>query len=109
MDYPLCDRTVTVYHRQGEAVTRRVVHGCWYHYEDVCDENLVQGFARKFLLIQPGENMIYPGDRIFDGEGPETVDWDTFLPVNVPGLSQAAYATPWQLNGQICHVEAGRK
>ena len=110
--YPMCDQTVTVYHRDGDNIVRRVVHGCYYRYEDRLTED-EQGlrFVRKFLLIQPGENAIYPGDRVIEGEGP-LVDkrrWDAFLPATVPGLSQAAYAAPWHWEGKICHWEAGRK
>ena len=110
--YPLCSQTVTVYHKTGSAVERRVAPGCYYHYEDVCTEDAV-GIRRrrKFLLIQPGEKRIYPGDRIFDGVGPEVTaaDWAGFLPIGVPGLSEAAYATPWHWEGRLCHTEAGRK
>lgn len=110
--YPLCDRVVTVYRREKDGVLRRVVAGCYYHYQDVCTTD-GQGtqFVRKFLLIQPGEDRIYPGDRIYDGEGPEVTaaDWDSFLPVTVAGLSQVAYAAPWYWEGRLCHTEAGRK
>ena len=103
--YPLCDRTVTVYRRVGDTVARHVAQGCFYRYQDVWDG---EKFTRKFLLIQPGASDIRPGDRIFDGEGPETVSWEAFLPVNVPGLSQVAYAAPWHWEGKIAHWEAGR-
>ena len=104
--YPLCDRTVTVYRKEGDRVLRRVAEGCFYRWED---HREAERFTRKFLLIQPGAEEILPGDRIFDGIGPETVDWETFLPVTVPGLSQAAYASPWHWAGRIAHFEAGRK
>ena len=65
---------------------------------------------RKFLLIQPGESqLVQPGDRVMAGIGPETVDWATFLPANIPTLSQVAYATAWYWEGKHCHTEAGRK
>ena len=50
-----------------------------------------------------------PGDRIYDGVGPEQVVWESFLPVNVPGLSELAYATPWYWEGEYSHWEAGRE
>ena len=34
--------------------------------------------------------------------------WEEFVPVNVPGLSQAAYAEPYYLLGKLHHWEAGR-
>ena len=110
MDYPLCDRTVTLYRRQRGGVERRVLHGCWYQWQDVLEQDR-QGerFDRKFLLIQPGQTPLAVGDRVFDGIGPEVVDWESFLPVSVPGLSQVAYAAPRYWQGEICHWEAGRK
>jgi hypothetical protein len=110
--YPVCHQTVTVYRKEGDTVIRRVAHGCYYRFEDHLTEDL-QGlrFVRKFLLIQPGENPIYPGDRVIEGEGPVITarQWDTFVPAVVPGLSQAAYAAPWHWAGQVQHWEAGRK
>ena len=110
--YSMCDQTVTVYHKEGDTVARRVAHGCYYRFEDSLSED-VRGlqFRRKFLLIQPGQAQIFPGDRILEGEGPviDESKWDRFLPSVVPGLSEAAYAAPWHWEGRICHYEAGRK
>lgn len=110
--YPMCDQTVTVYRKVGDAIERRVVHGCYYRFEDHLTED-AQGlrFIRKFLLIQPGQKPIYPGDRILEGEGPSVSPnrWEQFLPAVVPGLSQVSYAAPWHWEGKICHWEAGRK
>lgn len=103
---PICDRTVTVYRKEGNSITRRVLTDCFYRYEDT--EN-TQQFSRKFLLIVPGAEEIRPGDRVFEGIGPEQILWDTFLPINVPGLSEAAYAAPWYWEAEISHWEAGRK
>lgn len=106
LDYSLCDRVVTLYRRVGDTVERRVLENCFYRYED----RVAQGkFVRKFLLIHPGAEELRPGDRVFEGVGPETVSWEEFLPVNVPGLSQVAYAAPWHWDGRIAHWEAGRK
>lgn len=112
LHYDLCDRTVTVYHKEGDTIRRIVTQG-FYHFEDCVTENDgVAQFFRKFLLILPGScQQIFPGDRVFDGEGPEITPegWDGFVPSLVPGLSQAAYATPWYWEGAIVHTEAGRK
>ena len=102
-------RTVTAYRFAQGKVERRVLKDCFYQYqparrespEGVCEET-------KFLLLIPGLDPIAPGDRVYDGVGPEEVDWDRFLPVNVPGLSQAAYVTRYD-TGPLCHTEAGRK
>ena len=111
VDYGLCGQKVTIY-RMGEGgLQRQVAEGCFYAYEDI----LIRGVAgerleRKFLLVMPGaEQRVFPGDRIYDGIGPEQVDWEQFLPACVPGLSEAQYARAYSLNGQICHWEAGRK
>ncbi len=111
VNYSLCDRTVTVYHREGSTVTRTVAEGCYYVWQDcLVAESWGDRPVRKFLLILPGApQRVFAGDRIYDGIGPEEVDWDSFCPARVPGLSEAAYATPWYWEGQICHTEAGRK
>ena len=105
----LHDRTVTVYHPGETGVERRVLEGCYYQYQDLQRES-AEGIweERSFLLLIPGLDSIVPGDRVFDGIGPEDVDWEVFLPVNVPGLSQVAYVTRYA-TGPLCHTEAGRK
>jgi hypothetical protein len=110
--YLICDQTVTVYRKTGGTVERRVRRGCYYHYEDCLREgDRGLQFQRKFLLIQPGDEPLRPGDRVMEGEGPEVraEQWESFLPATVPGLSQAAYAAPWCWEGKIRHWEAGRK
>lgn len=102
---PLCNRTVTIYRREKDQIIRFVLEDCFYQYRDVVTEDR---FERKFLLIIPGEQPLRAGDRIFDGVGPGTVNWEEFLPVNVPGLSQAEYAEPCYFLEQVHHWEAGR-
>lgn len=113
MTYPLCHQTVTVYHREGQQIIRKVAENCYYHWQDqkLVDAEGVR-LDRKFLLILPGDTQgVFPGDRIYDGEGPEVSlgQWAEFLPVLVPGLSEAAYAICHSFDGRICHTEAGRK
>ena len=112
MDYPLCEQTVTVYRQENGQITRRVAEGCFYRWEDRCSQDS-QGlrFDRKFLLIQPGEKAIYPGDRIYPGVGPEVTegDWAAFTPLNVPGLGVVTYATAYRLHNQVTHYQAGNK
>ena len=111
VDYGFCDQTVTVYRLTETGVARQVLYGCFYRYEDtLTTTDSGEKFTRKCLIIQPGESQqLFPGDRVMPGIGPETVNWATFLPAAVPGLSQIAYATPWYWEGKHCHTEAGRK
>lgn len=110
MDYSLCDQTVTLYRRRGEEITRQVVENAHYVYEvrQVTD-HLGTRQETAFLLVMPGEVALQPGDRVYDGIGPEIVDWNSFVPVAVPGLSQVAYVRVWRWQGKACHTTAGRK
>lgn len=112
LDYSLCDKTVTVYSLQNAQVKRQVLEGVFYNYQvtQVTDE---QGRRQetKFLLIVPGESNLQPGDRVYDGIGPDITpsQWKHFLPVTVTGLSEIAYVTPYFWDNRLCHTEAGRK
>lgn len=113
MDYGLCRQTVTVYHREGDRIRRQVAENCHYAWQDVCtaDQEGTR-LERKFLLVMPGgTRQVFPGDRVLPGTGPEVTpeQWPTFLPVNVPGLSQVEYVTPCFVADRLCHTEAGRK
>ena len=105
MKNPLFDGVVTVY-RPG---FRQVVEGCRYTWK-VGEEESEEGVCRKTAanLYVTGETY-FPqiGDRIYPGVGPETVDWERFLPVCVEGLSQITWVKPHYLFGQLHHVEAG--
>lgn len=112
LDYSLCDQTVTLYRYRDGNVHRQVVDNAWYSYqtEQVTDE---QGSRREtlFWLIIPGDADLLPGDRVYDGIGPDITQakWPGFLPVCVAGLSQVQYVKPCFWQGQLCHTEAGRK
>lgn len=111
MDYPLCDRTVTVYRKEAGAVTRTVVEGCFYSYS-LSRTDSESGCRRDTacLLVIPGDGfMPRLGDRVYDGIGPDTVDWDSFLPATVAGLGQIEYVTPRYFGGSLCHTEAGSR
>lgn len=113
LDYRMCCQPVTVYRKQAQSVLRQVIHNCFLQWEEnMSVDRLGQQKERKFLLIQPGkEQLVFPGDRVFDGIGPEITaeQWENFLPVTVPGLGEAAYATPYRWQEEFCHTEAGRK
>lgn len=113
LDYSLCDQTVTLYHKQGNTVTRQVIEGCYYSWQEKQTED-EYGIRRETLcqLILPGDiHRVSIGDRVYGGIGPEIGigDWHTFLPVTVTGLSEINYVSPCYWAGEICHIEAGRK
>lgn len=113
LDYSLCDRTVTLYRRQGNEILRLVVEGCYYSYQEVQVVDKA-GCRRetKCLLIIPGDRQpVLAGDRVFDGVGPEVTlqNWAAFIPVRVAGLAEISYVQPYYWEGALCHVEAGRK
>ena len=105
MTYPLCDQTVTIYRLDGDKVLRRVAENCFFRWQHRLRQD-EQGLRsqRRFLLIQPGENPIYPGDKIMPGIGPEvgSADWE-----KLSDCAVAAYAEPNYWQGKICHWEAG--
>lgn len=111
IDYSLCRQTVTVYRKSKDTIQRLVVEGCYYVWEDVTlTDVLGTRVERRFLLIMPGCcQRVFPGDRIYNGVGPEEVTWQEFIPVKVDGLSEAAYVRPSWWGGNVCHFEAGRK
>ena len=105
MTYPLCHQTVTVYRLEGDQVLRHVAENCFFRWKDQMHQD-GQGLRpqRSFLLIQPGENPIYPGDKIVAGVGPEVeaADWE-----RLQDCAVAAYAQPYFWQGALCHWEAG--
>ena len=112
LDYSLCNQTVTLYGLRGDQVIRQVVDNAHYTWQvhQVTDEMGTRQ-ETKFCLIVPGSVNLLPGDRIYDGIGPQIdpAQWSLFIPVLVPGLSQAAYVCPYRFRGEICHTEAGRR
>ena len=110
MEYPLCDRTVTVYRQTQEQVLRQVVHGCYFQQSDTLQTDAA-GSRRKraFLLVMPGSvQRVFPGDRVMAGEGPtvSTQQWARFIPALVPGLSQVGQVKCCYWQGKLCHTEA---
>lgn len=106
-DYSLCDRTVTVYRKNGEA---QVAENCYLSSAvSMPTEDYGKSKEKKFLLIIPGDFPLQPGDRIFDGIGPAKVTWDTFLPAMIPELYEVSFAKPCFWEGEITHWEAGNR
>lgn len=108
-EYAMCCQRVTLYRKTPQGILRQEIPNC---YLQVLSERvygkLSCGQDLKFLLIQPGqEQLVFPGDRVFDGIGPEITQeqWDTWA---VP-MGEVDYAVPYQWQGVFCHTEAGRK
>lgn len=108
MELPLCHQTVTRYRLEGDQVTRCVITGCYYDWKVIQKTDLTGvGEDTAFLLILPPGETVRPGDRIYDGVGPEQVDWQSFLPSLVSGLSQASWVKPCFVGSSLHHTEAG--
>lgn len=109
-DYSLCDQTVTLYRKEGEKITRQVAENCHLSRNiSTSTENYGKSLEKKFRLIIPGDRPICCGDRVFDGIGPETADWQTFVPALVPELYEVSSAKPCFWGGEIAHWEAGNR
>lgn len=111
LDYSLCDQTVTVYRKKGETVTRKVIANAYFCAKISCpNEAYGKSMEKTFLLIIPGDGFpVQPGDRICEGIGPESVDWQGFVPAAVTEVFEIAYAKPCRWDGTITHWEAGNR
>ena len=109
LDYSLCCQTVTLYRKTGEGITRVVLPGCYLSRQLAMPQtDYGKSMEKKFLLIIPGNTCPpQPGDRVYDGIGPDTVDWQVFLPAAVPELLEVSYVKPCCWDGEIVHWEAG--
>lgn len=67
--------------------------------------------GNSFLLVIPGDRQtVFPGDKVYDGEGPEITgreQWSSFIPAKDPSVVVVSYADPKKWNGRIVHTEAG--
>ena len=107
----LCDKTVTLYRNQKGTVMRQVIQHahlqCTYRQ---LAKNYGEEQEKTFLLVLPaGEGTLQPGDRIWNGVGPEVADWETFLPAAYPELMELSFVIPRYWNGTLSHWEAGHK
>lgn len=111
LDYSLCDQTVTLYRKSGEIVTRKVIANAYLSAKiSMPNEPYGKSKEKTFLLIIPGETFpVQPGDRIYDGIGPETIAWQAFVPAAVSELYEISYIKPCRWNGEITHWEAGNR
>lgn len=100
--------TVTVYRMTPQGLVRQVLANCHYsHTHKKMTYERLERQHRACLLIAPGKADLQVEDRVYPGVGPETVDWDSFLPVTVPGLSRIGWVRTVAVDGRVHHTEAG--
>lgn len=112
VDYRMCNQTVTVYHKDGDAYTRTVYERAFLDFKKTQTvDKTGSKEANSFLLVIPGDTQtVFVGDKVFLGIGQEIStrdDWAAFIPSKVPGLVVVSYADPKYWNGRIVHTEAG--
>ena len=98
LDPALCDRKVTVYHREG--LTRRLLEGVHFSQTRAMQTELGrEEDTGEFLLVIPGDDPIAPGDLVVAGAGPEVFTRDTQT-ARVHSVKKCF------LLGQVSHTEA---
>lgn len=108
----LCDRAVTVYHRNGtDSITRTVHQRAFVDRDKGLNVNKVGAQeSTGYLVVIPGDfQACEVGDKIVEGEGPEVAtdaQWRELIPSKVPGLVVVKHVDckPW--GGRIAHTEA---
>lgn len=112
VDYRLCNQTVTVYHKDGDAYTRKVFNRAFLDFKKT--ENVDKtGSAESnfFLLVIPGnEQAVFIGDKVLLGVGEEITSreqWAELVPTKRAGLVVVKYADVKYWRGEIVHTEAG--
>ncbi len=112
VDYSLCNQTVTVYHKDGESITRTVHRRAFLDFrKTLTTDKTGSREANSFLLVIPGAvQAVFVGDKVMLGEGPQIAtakEWTAFAPVKVPGLVVVDYVDVKYWHGKIVHTEAG--
>lgn len=112
VDYSLCNQTVTVYHKDGDTITRTVHHRAFLDFRKTqTTDKTGSRESNSFLLVIPGAvQPVFVDDKVLLGEGPEVStreSWAALVPVKTPGLVVVSYVDPKYWNGQLVHTEAG--
>ena len=104
--YGLCQQTVTLYGMRNGSILRRVAENCCLAAESGLTENTFgKSRLKKFLLIIPGEQDLQPGDRVFDGVGPEEINWQTFVPAFTDELYEIGRVKKQLWENEVTHTE----
>lgn len=112
VSYEKCDQTVTVYHRDGEQIRRKVYRNAFYDLKSAQSVGKVgESGQNTFLLVIPCvEQTVFKGDKVLLGEGAEITtceEWAALIPAKVDGLSVVRYVDCKYWRGKMCHLEAG--
>lgn len=112
IDYDrVCRQTVTVYHKDGDTVSRTVCDRAYLDFRK--NRNIDKTGSREtnsFLLVIPGETQaVRIGDKVLKGVGPavDAEGWARFVPALVPGLVVVEYVDPKYWGDVMVHTEAG--
>lgn len=109
VDYRLCNQTVTVYHRDGDRITRTVFDRAFLDFKKT--ENVDKTGSKEvnsFLLVIPcTEQCVFPEDKVLLGVGGEVESWASLIPAKVPNLVVVKYVDPKYWRGEMVHLEAG--
>lgn len=112
VDYRMCNQTVTVYHKDGDTITRTVHGNAFFDFKKT--RNVDKTGSREvnaFLLVIPGSvQTVFVGDKVLKGVGREVStrdEWAAFIPTKVPGLMVVSYADPKYWGDRLVHTEAG--
>ena len=112
VSYAMCNQTVTVYHKEGDTVTRTVHKNAFFDHKK--NQNVDKTGSREanaFLLVIPGKKQtVFVGDKVIRGTGPAIAtreEWASFIPAKVPGLAVVSYVDPKYWGNELVHTEAG--
>ena len=112
VSYAMCNQTVTVYHKEGDTVTRTVHKNAFFDHKK--NQNVDKTGSREanaFLLVIPGKKQpVFVGDKVLRGTGPNIStreEWASFIPAKVPGLAVVSYVDPKYWGNELVHTEAG--
>lgn len=112
ISYAMCNQTVTVYHKDGDNITRTVHRNAFFDHKKT--QNVDKTGSREanaFLLVIPGKKQtVFVGDKVIRGNGPfisSVKEWASFIPAKVPGLAVVSYVDPKYWGDKLVHTEAG--